>query len=49
MQVQTAYKCALELRELIDPYLLRRLKSDVALQLPDKQGAPLLYWYADVC
>ena len=36
-QVQTAYKCALELRELIDPYLLRRLKSDVALQLPDKQ------------
>ena len=36
-QVETAYKCALELRELIDPYLLRRVKSDVALQLPDKQ------------
>jgi DNA excision repair protein ERCC-6 len=36
-QVQTAYKCALELRELIDPYLLRRLKSDVAIQLPEKQ------------
>mmetsp|Transcript_479 Transcript_479/g.1059 ORF Transcript_479/g.1059 Transcript_479/m.1059 type:complete len:1112 (-) Transcript_479:25-3360(-) len=36
-QIDTAYKCALELRELIDPFLLRRMKSDVDLRLPDKQ------------
>ncbi|KAJ1972952.1 DNA repair protein rhp26, partial [Dimargaris verticillata] len=36
-QVQTAYKCACVLRDLIDPYLLRRLKADVACDLPDKQ------------
>ena len=27
LQVQTAYRCALTLRELISPYLLRRLKA----------------------
>lgn len=36
MQVQTAYKCAVALRELISPYLLRRLKVDVAADLPRK-------------
>ena len=36
-QVHAAYKCALELRELIDPYLLRRQKADVAISLPEKQ------------
>lgn len=36
LQVQTAYKCALVLRDLIAPYLLRRLKKDVAKQLPKK-------------
>jgi DNA excision repair protein ERCC-6 len=29
MQVQLAYRCALVLRDLIKPYLLRRLKKDV--------------------
>lgn len=28
-QVQAAYKCAVVLRDLISPYLLRRLKKDV--------------------
>jgi len=36
LQVATAYRCALVLRDLIAPYLLRRLKADVALHLPDK-------------
>ncbi|KAJ1923164.1 DNA repair protein rhp26 [Tieghemiomyces parasiticus] len=36
-QVQTAYKCACILRDLINPYLLRRLKVDVARDLPHKQ------------
>ena len=29
MQVQLAYRCALVLRDLIDPYLLRRQKKDI--------------------
>ncbi|XP_067828711.1 DNA excision repair protein ERCC-6 isoform X2 [Heptranchias perlo] len=38
VQVQTAYKCACVLRDTINPYLLRRLKADVKmnLALPDK-------------
>ena len=36
IQVQTAYKCACVLRETIGPYLLRRLKSDVKINLPNK-------------
>jgi DNA excision repair protein ERCC-6 len=36
MQVATAYKCAVVLRDLISPYLLRRRKADVAAQLPKK-------------
>ncbi|EGW33849.1 uncharacterized protein SPAPADRAFT_133417 [Spathaspora passalidarum NRRL Y-27907] len=36
VQVQTGYKCAVILRDLITPYLLRRLKSDVAQDLPKK-------------
>lgn len=35
-QVHTAYKCSLVLRDLISPYLLRRMKKDVAKQLPEK-------------
>ncbi|CAN8076227.1 unnamed protein product [Agarophyton chilense] len=35
-QVHTAYKCSLMLRDLISPFLLRRLKKDVAKQLPEK-------------
>ena len=36
MQVSTAYKCAVVLRDLIAPYLLRRRKADVAKSLPKK-------------
>ncbi|KJE97993.1 Ercc6 protein [Capsaspora owczarzaki ATCC 30864] len=36
VQVQTAYKCACVLRDAIGPYLLRRLKSEVKIDLPDK-------------
>jgi DNA excision repair protein ERCC-6 len=36
IQVQTAYKCAVVLRDLINPYLLRRMKADVASDLPRK-------------
>lgn len=35
-QVQTAYRCACVLRDTINPYLLRRLKADVKIQLPNK-------------
>jgi hypothetical protein len=35
-RVQTAYKCAVALRDLIRPYLLRRLKKDVMTDLPEK-------------
>jgi DNA excision repair protein ERCC-6 len=34
--VSTAFKCAVVLRDLIAPYLLRRRKADVAQQLPKK-------------
>lgn len=37
IQVQTGYKCATALRDLISPYLLRRVKSDVAKDLPEKK------------
>jgi DNA excision repair protein ERCC-6 len=36
LQVATAYQCALVLRDLIGPYLLRRLKRDVNAHLPTK-------------
>ncbi|KAF9582018.1 hypothetical protein BGW38_000769 [Lunasporangiospora selenospora] len=36
IQVQTAYKCAVVLRDLINPYLLRRMKADVASDMPKK-------------
>lgn len=38
MQVRLAYRCALVLRDLIHPYLLRRLKKDLEdiIQLPQK-------------
>ena len=34
--VASAYKCAVMLRDMISPYLLRRSKADVAKQLPEK-------------
>ena len=36
LQVSTAYRCAVVLRDLIMPYLLRRLKSDVNANLTKK-------------
>ncbi|KAG5418405.1 rhp26 [Candida metapsilosis] len=36
LQVKIAFKCAVVLRDLIAPYLLRRLKNDVARDLPKK-------------
>lgn len=35
-QVHTAYRCAVTLRDLVSPYLLRRQKRDVSISLPDK-------------
>ncbi|KAJ1556015.1 hypothetical protein HK405_008892, partial [Cladochytrium tenue] len=36
VEIQTARRCAAVLRDLISPYLLRRLKKDVASDLPQK-------------
>ncbi|CAI2736094.1 unnamed protein product [Schistosoma spindalis] len=36
LQVETAYQCACTLRDLLKPYLIRRLKADVQIQLPAK-------------
>ncbi|GMH02332.1 hypothetical protein Nepgr_004171 [Nepenthes gracilis] len=36
LQVSTAYRCAIVLRDLIMPYLLRHMKADVNAQLPKK-------------
>ncbi|KAI5821085.1 SNF2 family N-terminal domain-containing protein [Pyronema omphalodes] len=36
IQVQTATQCALSLKATISPYLLRRMKADVAQDLPQK-------------
>ncbi|KAI8838811.1 SNF2 family N-terminal domain-containing protein [Chytriomyces cf. hyalinus JEL632] len=41
LQVQTAQRCATVLRDLISPYLLRRLKCDVASDLPQKTESVL--------
>ncbi len=35
-QVQLAYRCALLLRDVIHPYILRRVKADVKFHLPEK-------------
>jgi DNA excision repair protein ERCC-6 len=36
VQVRTAHKCAAVLKDLISPYLIQRLKRDVAASLPKK-------------
>ena len=46
VQVSTAYKCAVVLRDLIAPYLLRRRKADVNAQLPKKTEQVLLLCFA---
>ena len=45
-QVATAYKCATVLRETINPYLLRRMKSDVKqhINLPEKNEQVCIIW-----
>ena len=47
--MQTAYKCACVLRDTINPYLLRRMKSDVqnVLQLPAKNEQVLFCRLSD--
>lgn len=37
LQVQTGYNCAVELKNMISPFLLRRVKADVAKDLPNKK------------
>eukprot|EP00854_Cymbomonas_tetramitiformis_P010807 gene10807-12784_t len=36
LQVSTAYRCAVVLKDMVTPYLLRRLKADVNANLPKK-------------
>jgi DNA excision repair protein ERCC-6 len=42
LQVRVAYKCAVSLRDMINPFLLRRLKRDVLKQLPRREEKILL-------
>ena len=42
VEVNCAYSCTLSLKKLIDPHFLRRLKKDVAKQLPEKSEFVLL-------
>jgi SNF2 family DNA or RNA helicase len=43
--VSTAYKCAVVLRDLISPYLLRRRKVDIQAELPEKTEQVLHHIY----
>ncbi|KAL5108220.1 DNA excision repair protein ERCC-6 [Taenia crassiceps] len=36
LEVETAYRCACTLKRVLSPYLLRRLKTEVRLELPKK-------------
>ncbi|KAM7537439.1 hypothetical protein Aperf_G00000064025 [Anoplocephala perfoliata] len=36
LEVETAYRCACTLKSILSPYLLRRMKKDVQLELPKK-------------
>ncbi|KAJ8318779.1 LOW QUALITY PROTEIN: hypothetical protein KUTeg_003870 [Tegillarca granosa] len=47
IQVTTAYKCACVLRDTINPYLLRRMKADVNINLPSKNEQVLFCRLAD--
>jgi len=49
MQVQLAYRCALLLKDLINPYLLRRLKKDVkeVQRMPGKKEQVLFCRLSD--
>jgi len=48
LQVQTAYRCACVLRDTISPYLLRRHKADVKIQLPSKNEQVLFCRLTDI-
>jgi len=41
-EIKTSIKCATALRDTINPYLLRRLKVDVASDLPKKSEHVLI-------
>ena len=43
VQVQTAFKCTLVLRDLISPYLLRRMKMDVIAQTMPPKSEQVLF------
>ena len=45
--VSAAYKCAVMLRDMVSPYLLRRTKADVAKQLPKKSEQVLFCTLSD--
>ena len=47
--MQTGYRCAVVLRDLIAPYLLRRRKADVAAGLPAKTETVLFCRLTQVC
>ena len=47
-EVELAYQCALQLRNIISPYILRRTKKDVNIGIPDHQEK-ILYCELDMC
>ena len=47
-QLHTAYRCASALRDIIRPYLLRRMKADVNARLPKKTEQVLFCSLTDV-
>ncbi|KAJ3432432.1 snf2/rad54 family member [Anaeramoeba flamelloides] len=47
IEIQAAYKCVLLLRELISPFMLRRLKKDVQPDLPKKNELVLFCQLTD--
>ncbi|KAJ2363961.1 DNA repair protein rhp26, partial [Coemansia sp. RSA 2610] len=48
LQVRAAVRCAGVLRDLIEPYMLRRLKADVARELPQKSEQVLFCRLTDM-
>lgn len=48
-KVSTAYKCAVVLRDLISPYLLRRRKMDIEAELPEKTEQVLAAFICRTC
>ena len=47
-QVITAFKCSTMLRDLVKPFLLRRLKSDVDVALPGKKEQVMMCRLTDI-